>query len=323
MFIRFEHNQPQTAFHCAGASREAGRVTFEVTAPAPDTAPEAGAGGLGSGVAMVVAAMFSVQAGAALATQMFSRVGPAGMVFLRLGIAAVVLLAVARPSVRGLGRRDWMVAVGFGAILGTMNLAFYEAIQRLPLGIAVTIELLGPLCLAVALSRGWRQVAWAGLALAGVAMLGGRGGHLDPVGVAFVLVAAACWAGYILLSAETGRRFARVEGLALATAFAALVSAPFGLVSGGAALWWPSTLAVGVAVALLSSVFSYSLELTALRRLPARVFGVLMSLSPVAATLAGLVLLGQRLSPFQLVAVLCVIVASGATILGARTRPAT
>ena len=296
-------------------------MTFEVTAP--PRATTAGAGGLGPGVAMVVAAMCSVQCGAALATQMFARVGPAGMVFLRLCIAAVILLVLARPSARGRSGRDWTVVVTFGAILAVMNLAFYEAIARLPLGIAVTIELLGPLGLAVALSRGWRQLGWAALALLGVAMLGGRGGHLDPVGVGFVLVAAACWASYILLSAETGRRFANVEGLALATTVAALVSAPLGLVSAGAALWWPSTLAVGAAVALLSSVFSYSLELTALRRLPARVFGVLMSLSPVAATLAGLVLLGQRLTPIQFVAVLCVVVASGGTILGARVRPGT
>lgn len=293
----------------------------EVTATAPAASAPVAAAGVGPGVAMVVAAMCSVQSGAALATEMFGRVGPAGMVFLRLGLAAAVLLPLSRPRVRGRSRGDWMVAIGFGAILGTMNLAFYEAIQRLPLGLAVTIELLGPLGLAVALSRGARQLAWAALAVAGVVLLGGRGGHLDPVGVVFVLIAAACWASYILLSAETGRRFARVEGLALATAFAAVVSAPFGLVSGGAALWWPSTLAVGAGVALLSSVFSYSLELTALRRLPARVFGVLMSLSPVAATLAGLVLLGQRLSPLQMVAVLAVIVASAGTILGTRERP--
>jgi inner membrane transporter RhtA len=293
-------------------------VTFDVADPVPAAAEKAA--GAGPGVAMVVAAMCSVQSGAALATEMFSRVGPAGMGFLRLAIAAAILLPLSRPRLRGRSRGDWAVAVGFGAILGTMNLAFYEAIQRLPLGLAVTIELLGPLGLAVALSRGARQLAWAALAVLGVLLLGGRGGHLDPVGVIFVLVAAACWASYILLSAETGRRFARVEGLALATAVAAVVSAPFGLTSGGAALWWPSTMAVGLGVALLSSVFSYSLELTALRRLPARVFGVLMSLSPVAATLAGLVLLGQRLSPLQLVAVLCVIVASAATILGARAR---
>ena len=291
-------------------------MTFDVADPVPAAAEKAA--GAGPGVAMVVAAMCSVQSGAALATEMFSRVGPAGMGFLRLAIAAAILLPLSRPRLRGRSRGDWAVAVGFGAILGTMNLAFYEAIQRLPLGLAVTIELLGPLGLAVALSRGARQLAWAALAVLGVLLLGGRGGHLDPVGVIFVLVAAACWASYILLSAETGRRFARVEGLALATAVAAAVSAPFGLTSGGAALWWPSTMAVGLGVALLSSVFSYSLELTALRRLPARVFGVLMSLSPVAATLAGLVLLGQRLSPLQLVAVLCVIVASAATILGAR-----
>jgi inner membrane transporter RhtA len=275
---------------------------------------------MGPGVAMVIVAMCSVQSGAALAARMFDRVGPSGMVFLRLSIAAAVLLPLARPSIRGRSRRDWAVTLAFGLVLGTMNLSFYAAIDRLPLGLAVTIELLGPLGLAVALSRGARQFAWAGLAIAGIILLGGRGGHLDPVGVMFVLVAACCWASYILLSAETGRRFVRVEGLALATAIGAVLAAPFGIASGGSALWRPSTLAVGAAVALLSSVFSYSLELTALRRVPARVFGVLMSLSPVAATLAGLVFLSQRLSALQLLAVACVIVASAGTILGARQR---
>jgi inner membrane transporter RhtA len=296
----------------AGAAGPAGLAGLaQPTTPRPT---------IGPGVVMVIVAMCSVQSGAALATKMFERVGPSGMVFLRLSIAAVILTAFARPRLRGRSRHDWATTVGFGLVLATMNLSFYEAIDRLPLGLAVTIELLGPLGLAVALSRGTRQFAWAGLAIVGIILLGGRGGHLDPVGVMFVLVAAGCWAGYILLSAETGRRFVGVEGLAVATAVAALVAAPFGVASGGAALWWPSTLAVGAGVALLSSVFSYSLELTALRRVPARVFGVLMSLSPVAATLAGFVLLGQRLTPLQLVAVACVIVASAGTILGARQR---
>jgi inner membrane transporter RhtA len=295
-------------------------MAFETTvAPAP---PASARPAIGPGVVMVILSMCSVQSGAALAARMFDRVGPSGMVFLRLGIAAAVLLPLSRPSLRGRSRRDWAVTLAFGLVLGTMNLSFYEAISRLPLGLAVTIELLGPLGLAVALSRGTRQFAWATLAIVGIVLLGGRGGHLDPVGVMFVLVAAACWATYILLSAETGRRFVGVEGLALATAVGAIVAAPFGIVTGGSALWRPSTLAVGAGVALLSSVFSYSLELTALRRLPARVFGVLMSLSPVAATLAGLVFLGQRLSALQLVAVLCVIVASAGTILGTRQRAA-
>ena len=201
-----------------------------------------------------------------------------------------------------------------------MNLCFYQAVGRLPLGMAVTIELLGPLGLAVALSRGARELGWAGLAIVGVALLGGGGQHLDGLGVVFALAAAACWASYILLSAETGRRFARVDGLAIAMVFGAVVALPFGVASGGAGLLSPTVLLVGAGVAVLSSTVNYSLELSALRRVPARTFGVLMSLSPVAATLAGFLVLGQRLSVVQLGAIACVIAASAGTVLG-RGRP--
>lgn len=271
---------------------------------------------------MVTGAVMSVQLGAAIAKLIFDRVGPSGVVLLRLVIASIVLLAVTRPQVRGRSRRDWTVIVAFGTVLATMNLCFYQAVDRLPLGMAVTIELLGPLGLAVALSRRVPELAWAGLAVVGVVLLGGGSQRLDGVGVLFALAAALCWAAYILLSAETGRRFARVDGLSLAMAVGGVVALPFGIASGGRDLLTPTALLVGAAVAVLSSTVNYSLELAALRRLPARAFGVLMSLSPVAATLAGFVVLGQRLSLLQLLAVACVIAASTGTVLGSGHSPA-
>ena len=181
---------------------------------------------------------------------------------------------------------------------------------------AVTIELLGPLGLAVVLSRGLRELGWAGLAIVGVLLLGGGGQHLDAAGVGFALAAALCWATYILLSAETGKRFERIDGLGLAMVAGALLALPFGISSGGARLLTPTVLLVGAAVAVMSLTVNYGLELSALRRLPARTFGVLMSLSPVAATLAGFAVLHQRLTVLELVAVACVVTASAGTVLG-------
>ncbi|MCU1364753.1 MAG: putative permease, superfamily [Ilumatobacteraceae bacterium] len=263
---------------------------------------------------MIIGAIVSVQLGAALAATMFDTVGSSGMVLLRLGFAAIVLLGISRPKLAGRTRRDWTVTVAFGVLLATMNLTFYAAVARLPLGLAVTLELLGPLGLAVAMSRRLRELAWTALAIIGVVMLGESGHHIDRVGVVFALVAAACWAGYILLNAETGRRSSGTDGLALAITVGALVAAPIGIASGGMTLLRPTTLLAGAGVAMLSSVINFCLELAALRTVAARPFGVLMSLSPVAATLAGFVVLGQRLGVLQIVAIGCVIAASVGTI---------
>ncbi len=313
------------AFHELDERRDHGPMTVETDGTPAGSLPAKPGGQAGpsrSGVLMVTGAVMSVQLGAAIAKLIFDRVGPSGVVLLRLVIASIVLLLVTRPKVRGRSRRDWTVIVAFGTVLATMNLCFYQAVDRLPLGMAVTIELLGPLGLAVGLSRRVPELAWAGLAVVGVVLLGGGSQRLDGVGVLFALAAALCWAAYILLSAETGRRFARVDGLCLAMAVGAVVALPFGIASGGRDLLTPTALLVGAAVAVLSSTVNYSLELAALRRLPARAFGVLMSLSPVAATLAGFVVLGQRLSLLQLLAVACVIAASTGTVLGSGRSPA-
>lgn len=262
-------------------------------------------------VALVVAGGLSVQFGAAVAVMLMPRAGALGVVTLRLVLAALVLLVVCRPRLRGHSRADWATVVTFGAAMGGMNMLFYQSVDRIPLGAAVTLEVLGPLALSVIVSRRLVNLLWAGLALGGVLLLSGGGfDRLDPVGAAYALAAGGMWAAYIVFSARTGRRFPQADGLALAMAFAALMSLPFGLFEAGSRLFVPSTLALGLAVALMSSVLPYTLELLALRRLPAATFAVLMSLEPAIAAAAGFILLHQALSPAESLAIVLVIAAS-------------
>ncbi|WP_040781281.1 EamA family transporter [Nocardia pneumoniae] len=263
--------------------------------------------------ALVLAGIVSVQVGAALAKQLFSATGAAGAVTLRLVFAGVVLLVFWRSSLR-VERGALPVVLGYGAVLASMNLSFYAAIDRIPLGMAVTIEFLGPLTVALAGSRRWIDPVWAVLAGAGVLLLTRADGDVDWVGVLFALAAAACWAGYILLSAALGEKTDGGGGLALAMAFGGVVMLPVGIADAGTALLQPAVLAAGFAVAMLSSVLPYSVELEALRRISPRVFGVLMSLEPAVAAVAGLVVLGQVMNLGQWTGVACVVAASaGAT----------
>ena len=270
-------------------------------------------------VGLVVVAAVSPQVGAALAVPLFAELGPAGAAFLRLAFAAVVLWAIWRPRLTG----DLRLAGAFGAALGLMNWSFYEAISRIPLGVAVTIEFAGPLLVAVLGSRRPLDVLWVVLAAAGIVVLvDPGGGSLDPAGVAFALTAAVCWMGYIYLSKRTGAAFTGGSGLALAMAVGALIVLPAGVIQAGGALARPDLLAPALVVALLSSVIPYSLELEALRRLPASVFGVLMSLDPAIAALVGFVALHQDLGPREVLAIAMVVVASvGAASLSGREAP--
>jgi inner membrane transporter RhtA len=269
----------------------------------------------------VAAGAFSVQFGAALATHLFSRVGPAGAVTLRLAIAAVLLGAVARPHLQSIKRADLGVAVAFGLVLAGMNLCFYEAIARIPLGVAVTIEFSGPLALALLGSRRWWDLLWAALAGTGVAMFTSGGGRsLDPAGIALAFLAGAGWIGYILLSKETGRRFDARTGLGIAMVSGAIAVLPVGLVSAGAQLFHPEALLLGTAVAFLSSVLPYSLELVALRQVSARAFGVLLSMDPAVAAVAGFVVLGQRLTGREVAALILVSVANLGNALAGRSN---
>nr|WP_245574186.1 EamA family transporter [Amycolatopsis nigrescens] len=267
----------------------------------------------------VLIGIFSVQVGAALAKQLFSVTGAAGTVTLRLFFAAVVLLLVWRPSLK-ISRRALPVVLSYGLVLGVMNLCFYQAIARIPLGIAVTIEFLGPLTVALAGSRRWLDALWALLAAGGVVLLTESRGELSMAGMLFALAAGICWGSYILLGAALGNRTTEGNGLALGMAVAALVAMPVGAVETGTGLLAPWVLMIGLAVALLSSVIPYSLELEALRRIPPRVFGVLMSLEPAVGALAGLIVLGEMLHTTQWLAVGLVVAASVGATRTATTR---
>jgi inner membrane transporter RhtA len=271
---------------------------------------------------LVLGAIASVQVGSALAKLLFDRAGPVGMVLLRLGVGAVVLAALARPRLRGHSRRQLLLVLAFGGVLAATNSSFYSAIDRIPIGIAVTIEFAGPLAVAVAGSRRLLDAAWVCLAAVGVVLLTrGGGGHLDPVGLGLAGVAAAGWAAYILVSQRVGRDFPGLDGLALATALGAVLVAPAGILQAGAALGDWRVLAAGLGVGLLSAAIPYSLEIEALRRLPARVFGVLMSLEPAVGALAGLVILGEALRSREVLAIALVCVASAGAAWAGRSTP--
>ena len=269
-------------------------------------------------VGLVAIGLICQEVGASFAVLLFPSVGAIGMVSLRLAFSAIVLLAVARPRLRGHSRNDWLVVIAFGITLALMNALFYEALARVPLGATITIEVLGPLVLSVIISRRASSWLWAALALTGVVILSqGSFGDLDPLGVAFAFGAAAMWAGYILLSARTGARFPRLDGLALAMTVGAVITVPFGIASAGSVIFRPSILLVGAAVALLSSTIPYTLELIALRRLPSATFSILMSLSPAIATTAGFLILGQTFTGVAFVAIGLVIAASIGAVLSA------
>jgi threonine/homoserine efflux transporter RhtA len=276
---------------------------------------------------MIGTGIVSVQFGAGLADRLFAQIPPAAVTGLRLWTAALAMVALSGPgfarSVRDLWKRrafaDVGIAVSFGISLGVMNFSIYQAFARIPLGVAVTIEFLGPLAVAVAGSRHLRDVGWVVLAGIGVVLLtqGGHG-HLDLTGVIFAGVAAICWAAYIVLSAATGRRFPGSSGLAIAMVVAAVLVTPPAVVAGGRAMFRPAVLATGAAIGVLSSVIPYRLELESLRRMPMRLFGVWMSMEPAVAALIGLIMLGQHLSIAEWVAICCVMVAcAGAAAQGA------
>lgn len=264
---------------------------------------------------LVLIGILSVQLGAGIAKTIFDDASPTAIVWLRLAVSAVLLMAFARPRLRGRTRVDWGLVLAFGLILGLMNWSIYQSFARIPIGLAVTIEFAGPLTLAVLGSRRVRDLLWVGLAGLGVVLLGVERTELDPVGVGFALVAGACWASYILLTAQTGRRWEGLDGLAVASLVAALVVSPLLLAGDGPeGLGDPRVLLLGAAVGLLSSVVPYSVEMAALRSIKPAVFSVLMSLEPAAAALAGLVVVGEVLGTAQWLAVGCVVLASiGAT----------
>ena len=270
----------------------------------------------------MVVAVSSVQFGAALAKSLFDEVGAGSTVFLRVLFAALVLLAVWRPALAGRSPADWRLIAVFGLTLAGMNLAFYESLERIPLGIATTFEFVGPLGVAIAGSRRPVDLVWVVLAGSGIALLSDFGSaDLDRLGVALALLAGGFWAAYILLSARVGRTFPGASGLALAMAAGAVMLAPVGIADARGDLLVPEVLAVAVAVAVLSSAIPYTLEMEALRRLPVGVFGVMMSIEPAVAALAGFIVLDEGLATRELVAILLVVAATAGAARNAHVPP--
>jgi inner membrane transporter RhtA len=272
-----------------------------------------------SPVSLVLIGMLSVQFGAAVSKEQFSEIPPVGMVLLRLMTSSLILLVLARPRLAGRSATDWRPVLALGLALGAMNWAFYESFARIPLGVAVTIEFAGPLSVAAVGRRHPRDLVWVGLAALGVVLFGAGPTRVDALGFGLALLAGACWALYIVSTAATGQRWPGVEGLAVASTVATLGVAPFAVASAGARLLEPHLLLLGALVGLLSSVIPYSLEMVALRTLPARVFGILMSLEPATAALVAALVLGEWLTPLQVVAIACV---TAASVGAARTMSA-
>lgn len=275
----------------------------------------------------VVLAMLSIQGGAAFAKTLFPVLGPFGTTTLRVSLAALLLLAVLRPNLRQLSRADWLAVLPYGVSLGLMNLAFYAAVQHLPLGLAVTFEFVGPLLLALFMSRKPLDFVWVALAGLGIVLIAPHGGQLGQAGqaaplhlggVALALLAGAFWVVYILAGGAMGRRVSGTAGVVAGMLVAAVISLPLGILQSGSKLLHPPLLLACLGVALLSSALPYTLEMRALRALPANVFGVLMSLEPAIAALSGLLFLGEHLTPQQWLALLCVVGASAGISLTGR-----
>ncbi|ESQ80804.1 DMT family transporter [Asticcacaulis sp. YBE204] len=270
-------------------------------------------------VLSLLVAMASVQIGAAFAKHLFSDVGPMATVALRQGFAAIILLAVFRPWRAGLwptGRR-WRTLALYGIVLGVMNLVFYASIARIPLGIAVAIEFIGPLAVALMGSRHKLDFVWIVLAVAGLWVLlpQGDAAHLDPLGVIFALIAGACWGAYILLGQKVGSQMPGGVAVSLGIAVSCILTVPVGLSTATPALFtWP-VLLMGLGVALLSGAIPFTIEMFALKAIPTKTFGILMSLEPAVAALSGLVLLHEFLTGRQWLAIALIIAASaGATV---------
>lgn len=270
-------------------------------------------------IGMLLLSCLSLQSGAALASRLFAVAGTTGTTLLRLGVAAVILNAIVRPDVRAWDRAQWRSVLLLGASLAAMNGMFYASLARIPLGTAVTIEFLGPLALAALTSSRRREAAWVLLALAGVGAMGlahgGFGPALDGVGVLFAAGAGVFWALYILTSKQVGEAVPGQGGLAVAVAAAALLLLPLGAAGAVSALAHPASVPLAIGTAVLASVVPYTLEMNALRRLPTRTFGVLLSLEPAVATVAGSLLMSQHIGPLGVLGMLAVVGASAGSTL--------
>ena len=280
-------------------------------------------------VPAVLAATVSVQAGAAIAKGLFPALGATGTAGMRIALSALMLLAAFRPALTRLSAAQWRLVVPYGACLGLMNTVFYASLARIPLGLAVTIEFVGPLAVAVFGSRRALDLVWVLMAGVGIALIapwhraaGPTSATIDPLGLCFALLAGGCWAAYIVVGARLSRQLAGGAAVSAGMLVATLTVLPIALAGGGLAHLTPRLALAAAAVALLSSALPYALEMIALRALPTRTFSILMSLEPAVAALCGLVFLGERLAGAQWIAIALVITASlGATMTARQAVP--
>lgn len=273
-----------------------------------------------SPVLIVLVAIVSVQTGSSFAKALFESVSPYAVTMLRVGFATLVLLALAPPRLRGRTRADWGAVVGYGLTLAGMNLLFYLSIERIPIGLAVTLEFLGPLLLAVRGAKHARDLAWVGLAALGVAMLGVFPSDADPIGLVMATGAGLFWAAYILLAGRVGQRWSGSTGLTAASGISLLALLPGAFWFTEPSLWSPTVLGLGLVVAVLSTVVPYALELSARRQLRSSTFSILMSLEPGAAAVLAWLILGEFLGWQEWLALVCVVIASIGATRGVRAR---
>jgi inner membrane transporter RhtA len=267
----------------------------------------------------VLLAIISVQFGAAIAKSLFPAIGAAGTASIRIGISALILLLVYRPNLKKITPKQWKIVIPYGLSLGAMNLIFYLAIERIPIGLAVTLEFIGPLLVAIIGSRRLIDYCWVLLAVAGIVLIAPwTNDRVDPLGVLFALLAGALWAAYIVLGGKVSKIMNNGQAVATGMLFAAILILPFGFYENGLANLTPKLLGLGIALALLSSAIPFTLEMKALGQLPPRIFSILMSLEPAAASICAFIFLQENLSFHEIMAVVCVIIASVGSTLTAK-----
>jgi len=270
-------------------------------------------------VPAVLLAIISVQCGAAIAKTLFPALGAAGTASIRIGVSALILLLAYRPNLKQITVQQWKIVIPYGLSLGAMNLVFYFAIERIPIGLAVTLEFIGPLLVAIIGSRRIVDYLWVLLAAAGIVLIAPwTNSRIDTLGVLFALLAGALWAAYIVLGGKISKIMNSGQAVSTGMLFAALLILPFGFYENGLINLTPKLFGMGIALALLSSAIPFTLEMKALGQLPPRTFSILMSLEPAAASICAFIFLQEKLNLYELLAVVCVVVASAGSTLTAK-----
>lgn len=269
----------------------------------------------------VLLAILSVQSGAAIAKSLFPAIGAIATASLRIGISAIILLAVFRPNLLKINQNQWKIVIPYGLSLGAMNLIFYLAIERIPIGLAVTLEFIGPLVVAVFGSKRLIDYLWVVLAMAGIVLIAPWSNNgINLLGVIFALLAGLFWAFYIVLGGKISKIMKGGEAVATGMLFASLLIIPFGFIGNGFNNLTPTFVSLGVALALLSSAIPFTLEMKALGQLPARTFSILMSLEPAAASICAFLFLQEYLTFYEVLSVICVVIASVGSTLTSKSQ---